>query len=129
VVVLVGGSTGDEAVAVVQLEAVHGRATFSALRHSRRRARSGPIAVHYEPAMPADESRRVAYSVPRRVGNAPQRNRCRRRLREIARGVVPFVPPGAYLIGVEPGVRNVSFQELRSRVTEAMQRASRPGAK
>jgi ribonuclease P protein component len=108
----------------VALERVRGRAAFAALRRSRRRGRSGPVGVHYEPALPADLSRRVAYSVPRRVGKATERNRCRRRLREAAREVVPKLPPGAYLIGVEPGVRNVSFQELRKRVTEAMQRAS-----
>ena len=118
---------GDEVVAQVQIERVRGRAAFLALRRSRRRARSGPIGVHYEPALPGDESRRVAYSVPRRVGKATERNRCRRRRREGARGVVPHLPPGTYLIGVEPGVRNVSFQELRIRVTEAMQRASRSG--
>jgi ribonuclease P protein component len=119
--------TGDEAMTGIPLGRVRGRAAFAALRRSRRRARSGPIGVHYEPASPSDESRRVAYSVPRRVGKATERNGCRRRLREVARGVVPFVPPGAYLIGVDPGVRNVSFQELRSRVTEAMQRASGSG--
>jgi ribonuclease P protein component len=111
----------------VRLERVHGRANFAALRRSRRRSRSGPVGVHYAPSSPADESRRVAYSVPRRVGKATERNRYRRRLREAAREVVPQVPPGAYLIGVEPGVRNVSFQELRKRVTEAMLRASGVG--
>ena len=111
----------------VRPDRVRGRAQFAALRRSRRRARSGPVGVHYEPALPADESRRVAYSVPRRVGRATERNRCRRRLREVAREVVPQVPPGAYLIGVEPGVRSVSFQELRTRVTEAMRRASGVG--
>jgi ribonuclease P protein component len=119
--------TGDFAVADIRLERLRGRAALAALRDSRRRAHSGPVRVHYDPALPADESRRVAYSVPRRVGKATERNRCRRRLREVARGVVSRVPPGAYLIGVEPGVRNVSFQELRKRVTEAMERASRPG--
>ncbi len=35
------------------------------------------------------------------------------------------MPPGDYLIGVEPGVQDVSFEELKKRVTEAMLRASR----
>jgi ribonuclease P protein component len=117
----------EAAAADVRLQRLRGRASFAALRRSRRRAHSGPIGVHYDPALPADESRRVAYSVPRRVGKATERNRYRRRLREVAREVVPHVPPGAYLIGVEPGVRNVSFQELRRRVSEAMQQASRSG--
>jgi len=115
---------GDETVPDVPFGRVSGRGSFTALRRSRRRGRSGPVAVHYEPALPADECRRVAYSVPRRVGRATERNRYRRQLRAVAREVASEVPPGAYLIGVEPGVRNVSFQELRRRVIEAMQRAS-----
>lgn len=115
---------GDDGVPDVRFGRVSGRGSFLALRRSRRRGRSGPVAVHYEPALPADECRRVAYSVPRRVGKATERNRCRRQLRAVAREAVSDVPPGAYLIGVEPGVRNVSFQELRRRVIEAMQRAS-----
>jgi ribonuclease P protein component len=67
----------------------------------------------------------VAFAVPRRVGIAVDRNKYRRRLRAIAREVVGELPPGAYLIGLGPGVRVVSFQELRRRVLEAMQRASR----
>lgn len=104
-----------------------GRIAFAALRRSRRRIHSGPVAVHYLPASPADVSRRVAYSVPRRVGKAVERNRCRRRLRAIVQEAAAAVPPGVYLIGVEPDVRNLSFQELRRRVTEAMKRASSEG--
>lgn len=110
-----------------RVEPLKGRAAFQALRRSRRRARSGPVAVQYEPALPADQSHRVAYSVPRKVGKAVDRNRHRRRLRAIAREAAPSLPPGAYLIGLEPDVRNVSFQELRRRVVEAMERASSTG--
>ncbi len=97
---------------------------FLALRRSRRRARSGPVAVHYVPAPPLDEVPRISYSVPRRVGSAVDRNRWRRRLRAVAYEAAPSLPPGAYLIGVEPDVRDVSFQELRRRVIEAIERAS-----
>lgn len=85
------------------------------------------MAVQYAPALLADESVRVAYSVPRRVGKAVERNRHRRRLRAIVQEASSFLPPGAYLIGLEPGVRNISFQELRTRVVEAMLRASSVG--
>ena len=107
-----------------RLAPVRGRSEFLALRRTRRRARSGPVAVHYVPAPPVDGVPRISYSVPRRVGSAVDRNRCRRRLRAVAYEVAPSLPPGAYLIGVEPGIRGVSFQELRSRVIEAMERAS-----
>jgi len=45
-------------------------------------------------------------------------------LRAVADELAPVLPPGAYLIGVDAGVRTVSFQELRTRVIEAMKRAS-----
>lgn len=108
----------------VQVCRVSSKKTFVALRASRRRARSGPVAVHYEPAQPSDETRRFAYSVPRRVGTAVDRNRYRRRLRAVVFEAAPHVPPGAYLIGLGPAVRGVSFQELRRRVIEAMRRAT-----
>jgi len=102
---------------------VHGSRAFRALGRSRRRAKSGPVTVHYVPAAPADESRYVAYSIPRRVGTAVERNTYRRRLRVVVREVVAELPAGTYLIGVGSGIRDVSFQELRRRVTEAMSRA------
>ncbi len=111
----------------VRLERVQDRFTFLALRRSRRRSGSGAVRVHYVTALPGDLSRRVAYSVPRRVGKATERNRCRRRLREVAREVVTELPPGAYLIGVEAGAGDISFEELRRRVVGAMRRASGAG--
>lgn len=107
-----------------RLAPVRGRNEFLTLRRARRRARSGPVAVHYVPASPVDGVPRISYSVPRRVGSAVDRNRCRRRLRAVAYEAAPTLPPGAYLIGVEADVRDVSFQELRRRVIEAMERAS-----
>ncbi|MHB1988466.1 MAG: ribonuclease P protein component [Acidimicrobiales bacterium] len=103
---------------------VTGKRTFAALATSGRRARSGPLAVHYIPAVPADGLHHVAYAVPRRVGTAVARNIYRRRLRAAAREAVEVVPAGSYLIGVGPGVQDISFQELRRRVIEAMSRAS-----
>ena len=99
---------------------------FDTLRSSRRRARSGGIAVQYD-AAPMDGSLYVAYAVPRRVGTAVERNACRRRLRAVAREAVGAVPAGSYLIGVGPGARGLPFQELRRRVTEAMKRAAESG--
>ncbi|MHB8246545.1 MAG: ribonuclease P protein component [Acidimicrobiales bacterium] len=104
---------------------VSSKRTFALIRTSRRRARSGPIAVQYVSAVPADRSRYVAYAVPRRVGTAVERNTYRRRIRAVVSEAVEAVPAGTYLIGVGPGVKDVSFQELRSRVIEVMNRASR----
>jgi ribonuclease P protein component len=69
----------------------------------------------------------VAYAIGRRFGGAVDRNRCRRQLRAVVREIVDEVPPGAYLIGVEPGGRGLAFRELRERVFEAVRRASGRG--
>ncbi|MHB1508318.1 MAG: ribonuclease P protein component [Acidimicrobiales bacterium] len=121
------GSAAADAGKQIRLERIHNRSTFLALRRSRRRSGSGVVRVHYDTAPPGDVARRVAYSVPRRVGKATERNRCRRRLREVAREVVSELPPGAYLIGVEAGAGSISFEELRRVVVGAMRRASRAG--
>lgn len=66
----------------------------------------------------------VAYSVGRNVGGAVDRNLWRRRLRAIAAEAAPGLVPGAYLVGVGPGVRGLRFDELRERVIDTMHRAS-----
>lgn len=110
--------------AIVRSTRVQDRRTFATLASSRRRARSGPVAVHYEPAPPGEHARRFAYSVPRQIGSAVERNRHRRRLRTVARELAPHVPPGAYLIGLRPTTRAISFEELRKRVIESTRAAS-----
>ena len=70
------------------------------------------------------ELRQVAFAVPRKVGTAVERNRVRRRLRAVVTEVAGAVPAGSYLVGIDQGVRGLPFQELRTKVIEAMQRAS-----
>jgi ribonuclease P protein component len=103
---------------------VRGRRTFAELRRSKRRARSGPVRVQFVPAQESDGARRVAYTVPRKVGTAVERNRCRRRLRSVVVETAASLPAGTYLVGIDQVVRGLPFQELRARVIEAMQRAS-----
>jgi ribonuclease P protein component len=79
--------------------------------------------------MEGDESRRVAYAVPRKVGTAVERNRCRRRLRAVAVDATSEIPAGSYLVGVETRVCNLPYQELRARVIEAIHAATKAGAK
>jgi len=108
---------------------VHGRKAFAELRRSKRRAWSGPVRVQFLPAGEADETRRVAFAVPRKVGTAVERNRCRRRLRSVVLETATLLPAGSYLVGIDKAVRDLPFQELRTRVTEAMHRASQAGAR
>ena len=97
---------------------------FALLRSSGRRARSGPVTVHYVPAASTDGALHVAYAVPRRVGTAVERNTFRRRLRAIVAEESGAIPAGTYLIGVGSGVRCVPYEELRRRVIRAMEVAS-----
>jgi ribonuclease P protein component len=87
------------------------------------------VRVQFLPAQESDEARRVAFAVPRKVGTAVDRNRFRRRLRAVVAETIASIPPGTYLVGVDQGVRELHFQELREKVIEAMQRASRVAAR
>lgn len=103
---------------------VKGRAAFEALSRTRRRARSGPVTVHFVAAAPEDGDVRVAYAVGRKVGGAVVRNRWRRRLRAVAAELSSELRPGTYLIGLGPEVRQLVFNELRELVGETMRKAS-----
>jgi ribonuclease P protein component len=65
---------------------------------------------------------RVAYAIGRKVGGAVERNRLRRRLRGIVWQLAPLLRPGAYLIGVAPEGTHLSVGELRSTVTQALEK-------
>ncbi len=117
-----------EVVHVPRPRPVHGRLAFAELRRSRRRVFSEPLRVQFVPAPKAEEARRVAFAVPRKVGTAVERNRCRRRLRAVVAEITASLPAGTYLVAADQGVRDLPFQELRARVIEAMQRASQVGA-
>ena len=98
---------------------IRDRGTFAALRRSPR-ARCGPLTVSFQQDSSAGPPR-IAYAIGRKVGGAVERNRLRRRLREIVRQLAPSLRPGAYLIGVTPGVTKLSVGELRTTVTRAIE--------
>jgi len=108
---------------------VHGRRAFAELRRSKRRVFAGLLRVQFVPAPTAEEARRVAFAVPRKVGTAVERNSCRRRLRAVVAANAAAIPAGSYLVAIDQGVRDLPFEELRARVIEAMQRASRVGTR
>jgi ribonuclease P protein component len=64
-------------------------------------------------AGPQDSPPRVAYAVGRRIGNAVQRNRLRRRLREAVHCARGELEPGrAYLLGARPETVAMPYREL-----------------
>ena len=76
---------------------------------------------------PADLARpavRVGFTVSRKVGNAVERNRVRRRLREVARAVMPAqarTDLDYVLVGRQAALR-LDFATLRQELVEALKR-------
>lgn len=67
---------------------------------------------------------RVGFTVSRKVGNAVQRNRVRRRLREIARLVIPACGRSDldYVLVGRQAALGREFTTLRSELVEALKR-------
>jgi ribonuclease P protein component len=63
---------------------------------------------------------RVAYAVGRPVGTAVARNRLRRRLRAVVAELAPAVAPGAWLISAGPAAADLTYEELKASVAEAL---------
>ena len=76
-------------------------------------------------AVVGDEtSPRVAYTVGKRTGGAVVRNRLRRRLRAAVRDTASELAAGAYLVTAGRGASELSFEELKVQVKEAMTAAA-----
>ncbi len=72
---------------------------------------------------------RVGFTVSRRVGNAVERNRVRRRLREVARQVIPALarPDYDYVLVGRQAALSRDFAVLRQELIEALKRLSALG--
>ena len=74
-----------------------------------------------------DEAMRVGFTVTKKIGGAVVRNRMKRRLRALARELLPAGgTPGAdhVLIGREGGIER-DFALLRQELSKALEKASR----
>jgi ribonuclease P protein component len=92
------------------------RDAFARLAREGARIRTSSLWCTYLPDPGADPPR-LAFAVGRAVGPAVTRNRVRRRLQALlSTGTRP--PPGWYLIGARPSVNELTFDQLRSELTD-----------
>jgi ribonuclease P protein component len=67
----------------------------------------------------------VGYAIGRHCGNAVVRNSLRRRAREVVRDEAPGLPPGAYLVRLEPAAAAEDPSAFRRDVATALVKAGR----
>lgn len=85
---------------------------------------AAPVPADLGPAAPGRAALRVGFTVSRRVGNAVERNRVRRRLREVARQVMPVQarPDYDYVLVGRQAALGRDFALLRQELVEALGR-------
>jgi ribonuclease P protein component len=99
---------------------------FDAVYRHGRSVATRFLVLHWFPREDDVEGEpRLGLSVPRAVGNAVTRNRIKRQLREVWRGMLPEVATGQdYVLIVRPGlpeaVESRGFEWLRERVAEVL---------
>jgi ribonuclease P protein component len=75
-------------------------------------------------ARPAWDRSQVAYAVGRKVGNAVQRNRLRRRMRAVMADRAAGLVVGAYLVRSADGGPALDFDELKVAMSQALDKAT-----
>lgn len=67
---------------------------------------------------------RCGFTVSKRIGNAVERNRARRRMRHVVRSLIDLVEPGWDLIWIaRPGINDAEFLELQDACARLLRRA------
>ncbi len=119
----VGLTSGVEAVSASprRIRNVSRRSTFLELRRTPHRGRSGVVTVRFSPE--SGDCVAVAFAITRKFGNAVARNRRRRQLRAIMYELAPVLPSGAFLLAIRDGGPELSYDELRDSLSQALHRA------
>ena len=86
------------------------------------------LVLHWFAHSEGDEGPRIGLAVPRKAGGAVKRNRLKRQLRAIWRGLLADIPAEHdYVLVVRPGLVEAAeargFDWLRERVAEVLQKA------
>ena len=105
-----------------RLHSLRERQRFQQVR-SEGKSWAGPLLVLC--ALPNDsETSRFGFSVSRRLGNAVQRNRARRRLREAVRRALPSIANGWDLVFIaRPALSQAGFDEIEAACLTLLRRA------
>ncbi len=88
--------------------------------------RRGPVAVRFLPGDDPGRPPAVAFAVTRSVGDAPDRNRVRRRLRAAVRNHAAELAPGAYLVSAGRAALAMSFAEVSAIVSSLLRSVAEP---
>jgi ribonuclease P protein component len=98
-------------------------AGFSTATRRGRRAGTRTLVLHAAPSAEPDAATTVGFVVSKAVGNAVARNRVKRRLRHLARDVVPALPAGTILVvRALPASAVATYDALRRDLDAAQRR-------
>jgi len=110
------------------ISTLQNRPDFLRAASSLRQA-TGGFLVQARDRKDADPSVRIGFTASKKIGNAVARNRAKRRLREVARAVLPQMarPGWDYVLVAKPGVTTLrSFALLLADLHGALARIHRP---